>query len=372
MKGDGLVEKIEYYKIIAERLKTIMNARKINQQNVLAKCMNNGYEIKQPALSKILSGTNIQVFQIAQIAHSLDIDLSELLSLDTKTEITTNKKESNSNTEFITDARNKAFRGYKGEYHIYFYSTKNEDYIHNGKFKLSEDPHDHSCVIDLSFKTGELDAEGNEITKYYTGPAYYSISMQTIYAELTSEEISEKSYLLFHYDFLAYKNLECRLAMAITVSSGTQRLPTAHRMLLTRKALNSEEKAYLCGQLKLNSSEILISENAYREFLRDPALPNRFFEYFGDAESNAERFISNVAKVDYYSFNESMISDSFLPKMDKMKIICLLRKYSSAARYNKISDKAEEIIFKYLELNNQEKIDYFTSTEEGKNKNPTN
>ena len=366
------MEKIEYHKMIAKRLKLIMDARKMNQQNVLAKCINNGYEISQPALSKILSGTNIQIFQIAQIARALDIDLSELLSLDTETEITVNKKESDSNTEFITDARNKAFRGYKGEYHIYFYTTKNEDYIHNGIFKLVENPYDHSCVVDLSFKTGELDAEGNEISKFYTGPAYYSISMQTIYAELTSEEIGEKSYLLFHYDFLAYKNLECRLAMAVTVSSGTQRLPTAHRMLLTRKELSSEEKAYLCGQLKFNSSEILISENAYREFLRDPALPKRFFEYFGDAEKNAERFISNVAKVDYYSFNESMISDSFLPKMDKIKIICLLRKYSAAARYNKISDKAEEIIFKYLELNNQVKVDDFANAKDEKDKSNHN
>ena len=58
--------------------------------------------------------------------------------------------------------------------------------------------------------------------------------------------------------------------------------------------------------------------------------------------------------------------------MDKMKIICLLRKYSAAARYNKISDKAEEIIFKYLELNNQVKVDDFANAKDDKDKSNHN
>ena len=55
-----------------------------------------------------------------------------------------------------------------------------------------------------------------------------------------------------------------------------------------------------------------------------------------------------------------------------MKIICLLRKYSAAARYNKISDKAEEIIFKYLELNNQVKVDDFANAKDEKDKSNHN
>ena len=56
-----------------------------------------------------------------------------------------------------------------------------------------------------------------------------------------------------------------------------------------------------------------------------------------------------MAKVNYYMLNESLISDSFLNPLDKTKIICLLRKYSNSTRCNKISNKAEENIYKYLE-----------------------
>lgn len=342
------MQKMEYYKLVGKRLSTAMKTLHYTQQQVLAKCMDHGYTINQSAISKMLSGTNIQTFHVAQICEALGLNIAEVLSFDENTEIQV--KEKPQTPSLITDARHNAFRGYMGSYSIYFYTTKNEDSIHHGIFNLQEDPATHQCMADLRFKTGEKNEEGMDIEKHYTGPVYYSMSMQTIYCEVFSAEIGERCYLLFHYDFLAYQNLECRLATAITVSSGVKRLPTMHKLLLTRTELSNDTLDYLCGQLKLNSSEILISENAYREFLRDPKLPNKFFEYFGEKETHAERFISSVAKVPYFSFNESLISDSFLPPFDKIKIICLLRKYSAAPRYNKISGTAEEIVYNFLQF----------------------
>lgn len=344
------MQKMEYYSLIGERLSNAMKALHYNQNQVLMKCMEHGYSINQSAISKVLSGTNIQTFQVAQICDALGLNIAEVLSFDEKTEVHVKEKPKTSSSQIITDARSNAFRGYMGSYSIYFYTTKNEDSIHHGIFNLQEDPTTHQCMADLRFRTGEKNEEGMDIEKHYIGPVYYSMSMQTIYCEIFSEEIGERCYLLFHYDFLAYQNLECRLATAITVSSGVKRLPTMHKLLLTRNELSEDTLDYLCGQLKLNSSEILISENAYREFLRDPKLPNKFFEYFGEKETHAERFISSVAKVPYFSFNESLISDSFLPPLDKIKIICLLRKYSAAPRYNKISGTAEEIVFNFLQF----------------------
>lgn len=349
-----MLKKMEYNQMIGERLSTAINMMNISQQQVLLKCAERGYEISQSNLSKMFSGSSIQILQVVQVCEVLELNLCEVLSMDPNAELHIKQEYNNKNEQIISDARNTAFRGYKGEYAIYFYTTKNEEYIHQGIFKLDEDPATHRCVVDFSFKTGELDETGSEIEKHYTGYAFYSIPMQTIYCEIVSDEIGEKSYLLFHYHFIAYQRLECRLAIAITVSSGIRRLPTMHKFLLTRNKLSHVELDYLCGQLKLNSSEILISENAYREFLRDPKLPAKFFEYFGKKETNAEGFISSVAKIPYYTFNESLISDAFIPTLDKTKIICLLRKYSSAPRCIKISDKAEEIVYKYLQLKEEE------------------
>lgn len=355
------MEKAEYNQIVGRRLSRSLEQLHCSQQKVLLMCSERGYSISQPALSKILSGSSIQAFQVAQICSVLSLDLSEILSLDPETEIHVEDKRQNHSNQIITDARDNVFRGYKGTYSAYFYTTKNEDYIHCGTFKIQESPLSHQCMADFRFMTGEKDENGKDIEKHYAGPIYYSVSMQAIYCEVYSEEIGEKCYLLFHYDFFAYQKLECRLVTAITVSCGVKRLPTMHKLLLTRMPLTQDDMVYLCGQLKLNNSEILISENAYREFLRDPMLPKRFFEYFGEKETFAEGFLSSVAKVPYISFNESLISDSFLPPFDKIKIICLLRKYSSAPRYNKISGKAEELVYSYLQL--QKEYDNLTKKE---------
>lgn len=348
------MQKTEYYQMIGRRLSSVMEQLRYNQQQVLFKCSEQGYAISQSAFSKILSGTSVQTLQVVQVCEVLGLSVSEVLSLDADTEIHIQERPRQQSTRIITDARDVAFRGYMGTYCVYFYTTKNENTIHHGSFKLQEDTLTHQCMADIRFKTGEKNEEGRDIEKHYTGPASYSVPMQTVYCEVYSEEIGEKCYLLFHYDFLAYQNLECRMAVAITVSSGVKRLPTMHKLLLTRNALTPDELGYLCGQLKLNGSDILISENAYREFLRDPKLPDKFFEYFGEQETQAERFLSSVAKIPYFSFNESLISDSFLPVFDKIKIICLLRKYSSAPRYNKISGKAEEIVYNFLQFQKNE------------------
>lgn len=346
------MQKAEYYRLVGKRLSEAMEQLGLNQQQVLLRCSEQGYALSQSALSKMLSGASVQTLQLVQVCKVLSLNPAEVLSLDPDTHIQVERQ--TQAKQIITDARNSVFRGYKGSYSAYFYTTKNEDYIHAGTFRLQEDPATHQCVVDFTFKTSEKDEDGKDIEKHYSGPASYSMSMQAIYCEICSEDIGEKCYLVFHYDFLAYQKLECRLVTVITVSCGVKRLPTMHKLLLSRRALELDDLEYLCGQLKLNSSEILMSENAYREFLRDPKLPEKFFEYFGDRQTHAEGFLSSVAKMPYISFNESLISDSFLPPLDKIKIICLLRKYSAAPRYNKISGKADEIIYNYLRLKQAE------------------
>lgn len=344
------MEKVQYYQMVGERLRKAMEQLDWNQQKILLKCSERKYTIGQASLSKMLSGSNMQMLQVVQVCDTMGLNVAEILSLDPNTEVRLPDMQKKHSEQIITDARDPAFRGYKGKYSIYFYTTKNENSIHQGTFELQEDSVTHQCMVDFRFKTGEKNELGIDIEKHYSGPAYYSVSMQTIYCEVCSEEIGEKGYLLFHYNFLAYENLECRLISAITVSSGVKHLPTMHKLLMTRTELSADDLEYLCGHLKLNNSEILISENAYREFLRDPKLPEKFFEYFGGREQQAEGFLASAARIPYITFNESLISDSFIPAFDKIKIICLLRKYSASPRYNKISSKAEEIVYNYLKL----------------------
>lgn len=339
-------DKQKYNQMIGKRLAKVFDELHLSQQQVLARCLEKGYNISQPALSKLKSGSSVSVLQVVQICEVLGVDISDILSMDEEKEVQIPGAESSE--YFMRDAKHKYLVGYTGSYSAYFYTTQNEDRIHQGTFILDGDKKGKNLAVDFRFKTGETDENGKEIEKHYTGPAYYSMPMQAVYCEITSEDIGEKCYLLFHYDFLTHRQLECRLAIVITVSSGTRRFPTAHKLLLTRDSLMKDELDYLCGQLKLNSSKILISEKAYKEFLQDPLLPEEFLNIFGGKESYAEKFLGTVEKMEYFSFNESLISDSNLQPMDKMKIICLLRKYSAAARYSKVSEKAEELVYKFL------------------------
>lgn len=354
----GDMDKKTYNEMVINRLNKEIQNRNINQSDLSALCEKKGYSLPQSTISKLLSSStvNINLLQVAQICDTLEINMGDLFSLDPAAIIERKKKEvqkpeaGDQSDHFITDARNSFFRAYKGAYHGYFYTTENKEFIHRAIFSIEEDPDTQQCIANMSFKTGERNSLNEEIVKRYTGPVIYSNTMQAIYCTLRSDEIGEISYVLLQYDYIAFQNLESRLATVLTVSSGMKRLPTMHRMLLTRKELTDDELAILCGQLRLNNSEIVISENSFREFLSDK-VPESFFKLY---DEDGSKFSSTVAKDSYYIFNESKIGDSYLPAEDKAVIISLLRKHSIAPRCNKVSHKADELIYKYIKIRMEE------------------
>lgn len=349
-------EKNKYGQLVGKRLSSVLDELMLSQQSLLTLCIEKGYHITQSMMSKIMSGETTPALQIVQICDILKLNPAEVLSLNEETKINFEKKpsEPSSPPKIITDADDDRFRAYLGDYHAYFYTTQNENLIHDGIFSIKKDNESHRLVVTFEFETGEQDDIGKNIKKIYSGYAYYSSTMNTIYATLESEELGEISYLLFHFDFIAHLKLECRMAIAITAGSGTRRLPVMHRILFSRDEISKTDMEYLCGQLRLNDSEILLSENAFNTLLNMGVLPDSFFENFGEG---AKGFVSSVAQVTYYHFNESLISGSFMPPLDKIKTIGLIRKHSSAPRYNKISPKAEENIFKYLKAKKKGEIE---------------
>lgn len=148
------MQKSEYYQMVGKRLLDAMERLHYTQQQVLLKCVEQGYTINQSSLSKMLSGGSIQTLQIAQICKVLALNISEVLSLDPSIEVYVENQQIHSE-QIITDAQNSAFRGYKGTYSAYFYTTKNEDSIHLGTFKIQENPTTGQCMADFRFKTGE-------------------------------------------------------------------------------------------------------------------------------------------------------------------------------------------------------------------------
>ncbi len=130
----------------------------------------------------------------------------------------------------------------------------------------------------------------------------------------------------------------------VSTSSGGNRLPVVHRALISKKQLdvtnpNSCDVQFIKGQLKLNDSLISISETRYNNLsnIKDSA----FKEFFEKSKNYFEKEI-------YYSVEEAKIRDIDVPSDVKTKGISILRECSNALKYNKVSSKTEEIVFRYI------------------------
>lgn len=337
-------------KRIAYSLKTLG----YTQDDLAKMCVNNGYSISQATISKILKGiSGINIPNIVAICQTLNLDLNEVLSPNLEMTSITVPEVSTITTyrsSLITDCTRKEFIPYLGSYFCYFYPTKsNESNILCGLLSFEKSKTSKKCLVNVSFETGKLTDDKKRIFKKYTGEACISLPMQAVYCTVQNDDISEISHFIFSYLPILYEKLECKLAAVLTVSAGGNRLPTMHRMLITRKKLTSDELSLLEGQLHLNASEILISHSAFNAMLKDD-VPESFKEYFCEpnSEKPLDKVFTNVASIPYYYLNESVIRDSFMPTEDKLKVICLLRKYSNAPRYNKIGGKADELIYQIL------------------------
>ncbi|MCH5255423.1 MAG: hypothetical protein J1F41_10905, partial [Lachnospiraceae bacterium] len=108
------MQKMEYHQLIGKRLSRAMELLHYNQQQILLKCSEQGYAISQSALSKMLSGANIQTLQVVQVCKVLGLNLSEVFSLDRDAEIHVRERQGIQSDQIVTDARSNVFRGYKG------------------------------------------------------------------------------------------------------------------------------------------------------------------------------------------------------------------------------------------------------------------
>ena len=346
----GKIDKEKYYCMISERIRYALHELGYTQAELVKLCQEQGYDIKQSSISKITSSaTGLSIMNVVGISKVLNLDLSEVLSTESNTVLTLpqRKIERESSNYFITRADDKVFEPYLGTYVCYFYPTKSsENRLIKGEFSFSKSVDSSECEVKISFKTGKKNEENEEIRKEYSGTACISLSMNTIYCSVSNKDIGEICYIVFSFIPILYEKLECRLGGVLTSSAGDNRLPTMQRILLSKKELSDDMLYFLEGQLLMNQSEILLSQNAFNAMLKDDRFPDAFKEYFCDSESG-NRF-SNILPMPYFYLYESMIRDSFMSEEDKIKSICLLRKYSAAAKYNKVGGKADQIVYKFL------------------------
>lgn len=176
------------------------------------------------------------------------------------------------------------------------------------------------------------------------------LSMSACYCVLTERKIGEICFLVFNHMFLFHEELACRMACVSTVSSGGNKRPTMHRLLLSRVALDieetdSEDSKFLRGQFMLNTSDILIEKAAYDKMKKE----EKAFAERNEIKELLDEIENCWDSMEIRQIDEARISNADCEMEDKIKLISLLRSYSMSDKYNKISTKTDEYIYNYME-----------------------
>lgn len=102
--------------------------------------------------------------------------------------------------------------------------------------------------------------------------------MRAVYCYLINEHIGEMCMLIFQHIYTSYRLIETAMAIAVTTASGSNRRPTAHRMVISREPITGEVLEYIKGQLLMNSAEIHLSKEQLDDLVECRELPASFKE----------------------------------------------------------------------------------------------
>ncbi len=262
----GKKSKSEVSDLIWERVKKILEERKISQVGLRAMCEEEGYSVSQPEISRLFSGkARLTLYQLIAFSDALRIPFGQFIHPATNAGILQiSEDHANfqiSGDSFITNPNQGAYDGYLGEYHTVFHSTDpNEpDKFLFGKIRFDKNEKRHICEVTFILDTGEIDHKKEAIEKEYHGQLVISARMNVGYCILLNERMGEICTLEFRHRSFLVKQAQCRLGMVLTVSAGELKRPVVQRILLCREKITSELLVKAAPFLKMDVGELLIS-----------------------------------------------------------------------------------------------------------------
>lgn len=334
----------DYEKEFNDRLKdniqTKISQMNLKQNEIVDRCRAAGVMISQGTISNISNkDKSISLSTVVGLCKGLEIDIHEILP-----ETVPRKSVTTASFRMPTSAtNNNAYKGYIGSYHVYFFPTiSNKEELLHGELEISSPSDEKICSATMTLHTGDkkiINGKEVEIIKEYVGEFFISIPMQSGYCILKNAQMDEQCFFIFHHWHIYSNDLMCRMAVAATTSAGSNRRPTVHRLYMCREPLSEENQKYIRGQLRLNESEILIAKDQYERLILQEKIPKEFCDIF-----------EKEAKLDqYYSVTEAKLVNCNIVEKDFAQAISLLRDYSTAPKYNKVSMKTDEFVFEYYQ-----------------------
>lgn len=252
--------------------------------------------------------------------------------------------------QLITSGTSTEFESYLGTYYCLFPSTDSSSNtpirgvleIVTNKGKSSQ------CTAHMTIQ----DKQGKAI-KWYSGPFFINLHYRTWHCILVGSKKQEVCMLTAsHFNSTIHPNL-LNVAVALTTSSGIEKRPTMHRILISRKRIqNKESLALIQAQLCLNTDQICIPQTALEALRID--MENKLQKAKSEEHQNKykavldciQKIIEMGKKEEYYIMDESIIYDTKTDIPDKRLrafAVSKIRSFSGMMPYNKVSQTVQNI-----------------------------
>lgn len=337
-------EKEAIIKQMSQNLQYLIETKGISQTDLInAIKKKRNLTISQPYLSRILNGSikNIPALPVIAICEALNEDIQkviwEKLDVNTLLEQEVHKKES----KLVFVSKDDEFDKYLGHYHCYFYPTISNEVdkgVLYGELEFSLHPHTKECIANFIL---HIDSQENEQAKEYHGKLILSSSYNCCYCYLINDTFGEISFLMFKGFSANIRKLSCRMVAALTPSAGGTRDTTCHRMFISRRKLSDKGIEVISPHLKMNSSEIVISDEELQNFFTELDVPTNFINTI-KALTPPDKFYV-LREEHFWGFNQRNM-DSY----NKMEFITAMRKRSHTNCYQKIGQKVDDMLYTYM------------------------
>lgn len=258
------------------------------------------------------------------------------------------------NSQLIVNPNNEEIKKYKGKYYCYFKSTDSQvNDIVCGEMRIGDNSEaSNICSVEMTIMSKEKLA-----LKKYKGQFIINMHYRAWYCILFGIKYEEVCFLMASHGNQTLSQNAYNTALALTTSAGMNKLPTVHRMLLTRKELDDVTLDIIKAQLKLNSDYISISESKLNELQnllnnKIENAPSIYKERYMVTLECIEYIRKNAIAEKYYKINEATIYDNNMidgDRASKAFAISYMRGSVETAYYNKTSRTLDDICMNIID-----------------------
>lgn len=243
---------------------------------------------------------------------------------------------------------------YCGEYNCLFVSTDSASpSLVEGKLRISSDSDGGgNCFAYMTIYNNK-----KEEIKWYSGPFFLNQHYRTWHCILVGK-VKQEICMLTATNFNAtLRPNQYNMALCLTTSSGVEKRPTVHRLLISRKPIPKRARKLIQAQLRLNTDSICIEEDAIEELEKDAAQHLKAATSEKDslkyqAVLNCIDRIRKTRQRVYYTIDESIIYDSqeiAASKELRSFVVSEIRSYTRHTYYNKVSQTVLDICADIIE-----------------------